>query len=149
LPGTDAIALSTDTAGEIEELCFVESKFRSTTAHGTAVQAYEQLKSDTNQRVPDMLRFVAERLHEREDALSGAVLRYMNDRSGRDERDSFRICLTWERSSWSERVLDDLQDNDVELDPLGVHAVLIDDLVSLTDELLHSVGIENIDDDDD
>jgi len=71
LPGTDVIALRLDKRGKITEVGFVESKLRTKNDTGAAVQGYEQLKRDYEQRQSDMLRFVAQRLHERNDSLFG------------------------------------------------------------------------------
>jgi hypothetical protein len=148
LPGTDVIALRLGGAGEIVEVCFVESKLRTTGDTGAAQRAHEQLKSDYEQRAPDMLFFVAARLHERNDPLFPEFMRYMHDRESAAESDSFGLCLTWERVRWSEAVLQNLEDDEVELDPLTVHVFLIQDLAQLTNELFDAIGVETVTDDD-
>lgn len=148
LPGTDIIALKLGSEGGISEVCFVESKLRTTQDTGAAQRGYEQLTSDHEQRAPEMLFYVAARLHDRRDPLFAEFMRYMRTRETAIDRDSFRLTLTWERATWSETVLQNLEDDEVELDPLTVHVVLIHDLAQLTDELFTAIGVETITDDE-
>ncbi len=59
LPGTDTIAIKRKN-GYISEMCFVESKLRTSNDYYScraAVEGYDQLKRDYSSRVPDMIQF--------------------------------------------------------------------------------------------
>lgn len=145
LPGTDVIALKLDKR-RIAEVSFVESKLRTGSDTGAAVQGYDQVKRDYEERLPDMLRFVAQRLHG--DPLFDVFMEYMRDRMDTRDRDSFQLFLVWEQSQWSETVLRNLEDNEVELNRLNVHVTLIQDLADLTNSLFAMLGAGIVSDDD-
>jgi len=75
-------------------------------------------------------------------------MKYMRDREDRSDRDSFQLCLIWEHPAWSETVLQNLEDNEVELDCLTVHVTRVQNLAQLTEELFRSIGIGSVVDDD-
>ena len=147
LPGTDFIAFKSDDIG-ICEICLVEAKLRTVSDGGAAVSAYEQLREDHNLRFPEMLRFVALRLFEQASPLYHDLMAHMRDRQDTTEKESFGVSLVWEKDKWSERVLENLQDNEVELAPLTVHVELIHDVAQLAKALFNSIGAEMTVDDD-
>ena len=67
LTGTDTLALRLTPEGEIGEVCFVESKLRTNPDRMVAVEGCAQLVQDYDVRLPDILEFIAQRLHERND----------------------------------------------------------------------------------
>ena len=148
LPGADVVALKLDHEGEIIEVAFVESKLRTGNDTGAAVQGYEQLKRDYEKQQSDMLRFIAKRLHERNDPLFHELMRYMRDRGDRSDRDSFQLCLIWEQPVWSETVLQNLEENEVELKRLTVHVTRVQQLAQITEQLFKSMGRERVVDDE-
>ena len=148
LPGTDVIVLRLDSQRKITEVGFVESKLRTGSDTGAAVQGYKQLKHDYEQQQSDMLHFVAQRLYERNDLLKDEFMKYMLDREDRRDRDSFQLFLIWEQPGWSETVLQNLEDNDVELDRLTLHVTLVQNLGQLTEKLFRSIGVDGAVDDE-
>lgn len=148
LPGTDLLALKVNDNAAIIEVCFLESKLRTGSDTGTAVRAYNQLRQDYEQQFPDMLVFVLARLHERRDPLLDAFLDYLRDRADTSDKERLRVGLTWERGSWTETVLQNLEDNGVERQDLVVHVVYIGGLAHLIDQLFQQVGVGSIIDDD-
>jgi hypothetical protein len=148
LPATDILALKVDEISAIIEVCFVESKLRTTSDNTAAVEGYKQLQSDYESKLPDILTFIAARLHERNDALFETFASYMRDRGDVTDKDNFRLGLCWERSEWHEKVLQNLQENGVDLPRLTVHVIGIDNLRQIIDELFAELGIEEVFDDD-
>ncbi len=110
LPGTDTIAIKRNAAGLIE-VCFVETKTRTTNDSDAAVQAYAQLKKDYSQQIPDMIRFVVARLRDQKDPMYPDFLSYALDPSDTFDREVFLIGLVWEKSIWNENILMNLDQN--------------------------------------
>lgn len=149
MPSTDVLALRLDVSGEITEVCFVESKLRTTMSKQVAVQGYQQLERDQAYAIPGMLVFTAERLFERGDhVMSEKCLAYLRSRS-ETTLDSSSLHLFFDKSVWSEDVLENLEEANPTLSPLTVRLVQIENLASLTDELYASMGILDITDEDD
>jgi hypothetical protein len=148
MPSTDALALKTNAAGRVAEVCFVESKLRSGTDRDAAVHAAEQLAKDYAQRYPDLLRFVLERLSDLSSDLFKPFLEYTADREHGDSRDTFCVALHWEASKWEEVTLSNLQEYGPPLSPLTVRVVRIENLVDLVNKVFSQLGAPPADDDD-
>lgn len=148
LPATDALAIKIDTAGKLAEICFVESKLRTTADNAAAIQAAKQLSSDTSVATPDILRFVALELDRENSPLADTFVDYLADRSDTREKETYCIGLCWERNAWDEMVLTNLENDEVHLERLSVPVVRIQDLGALTDELFRAIGINEVEDDD-
>lgn len=147
-PGVDLVAVKCDSASNVEEVCFVESKLRTSADTGAALQAYQELRGRIEKHVPAILLFVATVLHHRGDYLFGPFLLYLRDRQHKQERDSYRLFLTYERAAWSETTLGRLEDEQGDLDPLAVHVAQISNLRALTDEVFEEIGIQTLLDDE-
>lgn len=150
LPATDTVALKIGEQGAITEVCFVESKLRRDAKNvQVALEGCSQLQADYQSKLPDILKFISERLHERQDPLFDAFLNYLGDRLDTTDRDTFSLSLCWEASAWSETVLENLQENNIELPRLTVHLIRINNLSQLIDDLFAKMGVNEISDDDD
>jgi len=149
LPSTDIIAVKKGSKG-LTEVSFVESKLRTTGDTGAAVQAYEQLKQDYSEKVPDMVMFVVSRLYERGDPLFNDFLDYMFDRNDTAGKESFNIGLVWEQDNWTETVLQNLEDDIEDSNQLRiiVEIVRINDLRGLVDEAFQLIGVTKVLDDE-
>lgn len=149
LPGTDVIAIKKKERS-LSEVCFVESKLRTTTDSGAAIQGYEQLKKDYSEKIPQMIRFVLARLYERGDPLFDDFLNYLHDRRDMTNIERFRLGLTWEHGAWTETVLENLEEEVDEpgLPKLVVQRARIRKVASLVKELFQTIGIEEEPDDD-
>lgn len=108
LPGTDTIAIKTAN-NSITEVCYVESKLRTTRNRNAAVEGYDQLKADFLKDIPDMLIFVLSRLEERNDPLFSAFQKYVFDRKNTINIEKFYLGLTWEDTAWKDETLKDLE----------------------------------------
>ena len=148
LPGTDVLALRTDDEGSITEVCFGESKLRTGRDNMAAVDGYNQLQDHYESHLPDIVKFVAQRLRERNDPLYDSFKSYMRDRIDTTDRDTFRLSLCWDSTEWRENALENLEEDGVELRGLTVHVVRISSLREITDELFAQFGVTEVRDDD-
>lgn len=145
LPGTDVIAIKKDNS-RLTDVCFVESKLRTTCDVSAAVRGYEQLESDYTKRVPDMIRFVLNRLSEKKDPFFPVFLEYMCRREDMRDIERYVLGLVWDCEVWSETVLENLENelNDTHLPEFTVHVIQIGELVTLTNELFLEIGVKEI-----
>ena len=144
LPGTDCIALKLSN-GELEEVAFVESKFRASPDTNVAVEGALQLKEDADNKIPEVLPFIARILRERDDPLTDLFESYM---FGRDlGLESYLLMILYERAIWSEVILVNLEDENVELDPFQVYVCKINELKELADSTFSKLDLEVIGDD--
>lgn len=148
LPATDALAIKTDDTGNLIEICYVESKLRTVSDNAAAVQAAKQLSNDTSVSIPDILRFVALELDQKNSPLADVFVDYLADRSDTREKESYCIGLCWERAAWDDTVLLNLENDETHLERLSIPIVRIQNLGTLTDELFRAIGIHEVEDDD-
>lgn len=137
-PFTDLVAFKVG-VDELEEICFIESKLRTGSDTLAAKQAHDQLYADARVALPQILQFVAWRLDEQRSPLFGILMDYLRDRRSISDKDSFRVCLTWEDETWTESALSNME-GEVQLEHLTVHVTRIKDLVKLVDEVYASIG---------
>ncbi len=147
--GTDIIALICDGTGQVQQLCYVECKLRTTMsdARDVVMHAQEQLKKDRDTRTPAMVAWISRVLCDRGDPLHAGILDYLRDRRERDI-DAFRIVLVWDAALWDEVILSDIL---VEPDPmsrLSIHIVQLADLRSLVENTYRAINVTADDDDD-
>lgn len=148
LPATDILALKMDGSGSVVEVCFAESKLRTSSDNMAAVEGYEQLQNNYECRLPDILKFVAARLHDRNDPLFHPFASYMQNRTDTTDKDTFRLGLCWEHSEWREKVLENLEENAVDLPRFTLHVIGINGLRQIIDELFAQLGVGEVVDDD-
>lgn len=152
LTGTDALALKIDEEGRISEVCFIESKLRTATRgesdRTVAVAGCTQLKNDYDSKLPDILNFVAQRLHETDDNLFRAFRDYIRTRLDTTDLDTFCLGLFWDHEAWEEQILQNLEEHIDVVPRLVVHAVRIRDLAATSDEMFVRVGIVQVSDDE-
>lgn len=146
-PGTDLLALRIDGADQLTEVCYIECKLRTTNSTRTAFDAYEQLLHARQERIPVILNHVANYLADVNSHLLPSFIGYMSSRASQPASDSYRIALTWENETWSQTVLDNLQDGDLQLTPLTVDVIRIASLRDLIEEIYGGLGVEALNDD--
>jgi hypothetical protein len=147
-PLTDVIALKLDDSGKITEVCFAEAKLRSTSSTDAGTKAYESLKFDYEKKLSEVTTFMLGRLHEQDEALFKAFLRYLREREDTVEKDSFCIALVFNSASWSDTVLENLEDSGVDLPRITVEVVRIADIADLCDGLFADLGFVGVFDDE-
>jgi hypothetical protein len=145
LPSTDVVAIKKD-RNVISEVCFVESKTRTSRDNDCAAEGYKQLATDYSQRLPHMILFILNRLAERNDPLFELFLNYALDRRDTLGVERFHLGLTWEAADWSEVVLRNLEakvDN-ANYPRVSVHLLAIKDLAKLIEGLFAQIGIARV-----
>jgi hypothetical protein len=152
LTGTDALAIRINNEGRVTEVCFVESKLRTATRgevdRTLAVTGCQQLKKDYDSKLPDILQFIAQRLYETEDELFAAFGEYMRTRADTTDLDTFCLGLVWDREEWEEQILQNLEDHTDVVPRLVVHAVRINNLGTVSDDMFARVGVLEVLDDE-
>jgi hypothetical protein len=142
LTGTDAIAIK-HSSGAITEVCFIESKLRTTRNKTAAVEGYEQLKSDHSKEVPDMILFTLNRMEEQEHPIFPAFEEYLYKRRDLSSLERFYLGLVWEETVWTDETLDNLDASIIEngFPPLTVVKSNIRDLANLISEIYSKIGL--------
>ena len=144
LPGTDAVALKVR-GDVVSEVCFIESKTRSTRATSAAVDGYQQLMSDFADEFSDIINFVLARMKESNHPLFDSFLNYLRDRDDTSNIESFRLGLVWETNEWSEATIENLEEaRNSPVPKLVVILVRLLGLKSLVDELYDSIGVTEV-----
>jgi hypothetical protein len=113
-----------------------------------AVAGCQQLKKDYDAHLPEILRFVAARLHDTHHELFGAFGEYIRTRQDTTDLDTFRLGLFWDYAAWDERVLQNLEEHSDVVPKLVVHTIRIKNLGPISDELFVHVGVLEVSDDD-
>ena len=141
--GTDNLAIRLNANLEIVEVCYIESKLRSTTDNNAAKEAHAQLDKLLQTEMPIIHEFVLRVLYDQRSELFEPYLNYLKSRSETGgAQESFWIFLTYEKNRWSEVGLTNLEAEDIEVAPLSVKATRIENLVSLIDGLYNAIGFE-------
>jgi hypothetical protein len=147
--GIDSLAFKADNEGAISEVCYIESKFRASPDTSAAIDAYKQLKSDYDSKLPAILQFILNRLYELNNPLSVPFLLYLRDRDDTSGIDTFRISLCWENDLWEEKTLENLEEYGSSLPNLDVHVIRIDGVSSIVEMTFSKLGLSEVLDEDD
>ena len=145
--GTDVLAVRVTDGGEVAEVCLIEAKLRTGASRSVAVEGVAQLIKDRSSEIPNITRFVLERLHETGHELFPAFARYLGSRSAEPALESSRLYLVFDRQAWSETGLADLDASELRLEELTVHVTLIERLGPLTERLFAALGVQDLVDD--
>ena len=105
-----------------------ESKLRSVNDYNCAKDGVKQLYEDYNIIVPDILKFTLKILKQNDSDLYHPFIKYLRDRNENTHLDNFRLSLCWEKDSWNERVLANLESEETNLSKLNVHVTRINNL---------------------
>ena len=144
LPGTDCVGLKLS-GGKLVEVAYVESKFRASPDTSIAVAGAKQLQQDANSKTPEILTFIARLLRTANDPLADLVEGYIFERDV--GLDKCLLVILYEKAIWSEKILINLQDANLELDPLHVYVARIANLEQLSDATFSGIGVEVMEDD--
>jgi hypothetical protein len=145
LPGTDCIALKLDNA-RLVEVCYVESKVRTSTELSVAIAGAGQLRQDADAAMPEILTFVARCIKEANTRVAELVEQYIFSRD--TELDTFKLLVFHENNTWDERILQNLHDEEIRLDPLEVYVGRIANLAALSDAAFGALGATEVIEDD-
>ena len=143
LPGTDCVSLKLS-EDSLSEVAFVESKLRTSLDLSVAVTGCSQLKRDADSDIPEILTFIARRLRETGHPLTRLVEQYVFERN--TDLDKYLLVILHEASNWDERILENLENEDIGLEPLHVYVAQLSDLKNLSDGAFSAMGAEVIED---
>ena len=144
LPGTDCIAFRFSD-GRLVKVAFVESKLRTARDPAVAIEGAKQLQQDADSATSEILAFVARQLREKGDPLAELIEDYIFDRDA--ELDEFLLMILYEKAIWDERILENLEDESLDLEPLHLYIARITGLRQLTDAAFSKLDVEVVDDD--
>lgn len=144
LPGTDCIAFRFSN-NKLVKVAFVESKLRTTKDLAVAVQGTKQLQQDADSANPEILTFIAHRLREIGDPFTELIESYIFDRA--PKLDEFLLMILHENAIWDERILVNLEDENLGLEPLHVYVAKITGLRQLADAAFSELDVEVVEDD--
>ena len=145
LPGTDCVALKLSD-GILTEVLFVESKLRTSLESSVAVSGARQLKQDADNENPVILTFVARRLKDADDPLTELFESYLFQRN--TALDKYLLMLLHQADSWTELILENLEDEEIEVEPLHVYVAKIANLKELSDGAFSVMGAEEVEDEE-
>ncbi len=145
LPGTDCLTLKVSN-GTLVEVGYVESKLRTAVDVSVAVEGAKQLAQDASRAVPEILTFVSRQLRESRNPLTNLFESYLFDRNA--DLDVYILMILHESTKWNERILVNLEDEQVALEPLQVYVAKIAELGRLADATFSQLGMEVLEDDD-
>ena len=143
LPGTDCVSLKLS-GHSLSEVAFVESKMRTSLDLSVAVAGCNQLKKDAESDVPEILTFIARRLRDTGHPLTDLVEEYVFERN--TDLDKYLLVVLHEKATWDERVLKNLEDENVGLEPFHVYVAQLSDLKNLSDGAFSAMGAEVMED---
>lgn len=144
LPGTDCIAFRFSD-NKLVKVAFVESKFRTARDLAVAVKGTKQLQQDADSANPEILTFIALRLREIGDPFTELIEDYIFNRD--TELDEFLLMILYESAIWDERILTNLEDEKLGLEPLHVYVARITGLGQLADAAFSELDVEVVEDD--
>ena len=145
LPGNDVVALVLSDDGEIDDLEFIESKYRTKPGLDIAVEAHEQLTDDRNAGYATTINFIAHRLHDLDPELYELFIDFLRARGTRDARHTVALCF--DESEWDERILERLGELDEHLPTLWVRTFPLDEAVALIEEVYERLKWDVVEDD--
>lgn len=140
--GTDILGIKIKD-GEIFEVCFVESKLRIPPTKKILSQAFDQLMKDQTKDIPEIFRFVLNRLLEHDDALATPLLRHISERT-KSNKDFFRIGAVFEKDTLPNDAFNNLHE-DMEGFSVNLHLDLvgIKKLNNFINDLYKEIGVNN------
>lgn len=140
--GTDILGIKMN-GDEIAEVCFIESKLRIPATKKILSQAFVQLMKDQTTNIPEIFRFVINRLYERDDKLATQLLRHIIERT-KSKKDIFRIGTVFEKDTFHKDSFVNLH-NDMEGFSVNLNLDLVD-ILQLNDfinDLYEEIGEKN------
>lgn len=145
LPGTDCVAVKLS-KGRLVEVCYVESKLRTTLDLAVAVAGVAQLKRDADTTLPEIMTFIARRSNEAGDPIAASIEEYIFSRD--IGLDSYKLIVFHEKVLWDERILQNVEDEAIQLKPLSIYVAKIDNIRTLSDNAFSALGVHGVADDD-
>lgn len=146
LPGGDIVGfVMADESDGIEDLEFVEVKYRTSPRADIAVIAHDQLADDRESGYATTIKFLANRLSESDRELYEHFLIFLSDR---DVKESWHtVALSFEATNWSEVIADNLDELEEHLPGLWLRILPFENAVALINETYDELLWDVIDSD--
>ncbi len=133
LPGGDVVGFVVDDGGDLDDLEFIEVKYRTEPGADIAVHAHDQLSADRETGYATTIKFLASRLSESDPGLYEAFLAYLRNR---DVKQSWHtVVLSFDAAKWDDIIAEYLEDLDVHLPELWLRLFPFEDAVDLIEEV--------------
>lgn len=146
LPGSDVVAFVVDDDESVDDLEFIESKYRTDPDMDLAVDAHEQLASDRDDGYATTINFLANRLREMNADLYEAFIEFLRQRNVKDSRHT--VALTFDDDNWEDEIADNLDDLPEHLPELWLRLFPLPEVVQLIEEVYAELLWDVIADDD-
>jgi len=134
VPGGDVVGflMAGESAG-IEDLEFVEVKYRTSPPADIAVVAHNQLADDRESGYATTIKFLANRLRESEPELYEDFLTFLRERDVKDSRHT--VALSFEATKWSDVIAENLDELEEHLPGLRLRILPFENAVALIDDV--------------
>ncbi len=134
LPGGDIVAfVMADDSARIEDLEFVEVKYRTRPSSGIAVDAHAQLADYHKSGYATTINFLTHRLQETDSYLYKLFLNFLKQQSVKECRHT--AVLAFEATNWSEKIAENLDEVEEHLQGLRLRILPFENAVALIDEV--------------
>lgn len=144
LPGSDVVGFAFDDDEAIEDLEFIESKYRTVPAVDLAVDAHEQLAADREDGYATTINFLANRLREIDPAMYERFIDFLRGRDVKDSRHT--VALTFDQANWRDEIAENLEDLPEHLPELWVRVFPLERSVDLIEEVYAALIWDVLDD---
>lgn len=145
LPGCDVVAFLFGEDGSIDDLDFIESKYRTSPELDLAVQAHDQLAEDRASGYATTINFIAHRLHEIDVDQYDSFMRFLSDRSVKDTTATVVLCF--DSDNWRTQIADNLDTVLEHLPELWLRIFPTVEAIDLIDSVYERLTWEVVDDD--
>lgn len=133
LPGSDVVAFALADDDSIDDLEFIESKYRTDPHVDLAVDAHEQLATDREGGYATTINFLANRLREIDAELYEAFIEFLRHSDVKDSRHT--IVLAFDQVNWDDEIVVDLDDLPEHLPELWLRVFPLEDAIQLIEDV--------------
>lgn len=144
LPGSDVVAFVLDDSNAIDDLEFVESKYRTNPALDIAVEAHEQLSTDRELGYGTTLNFIAHRLRDTKSSLYDAFMSFLASRGVKDC--AHTVALAFDSTNWDDEIAANLDDLPEHLPALHLRLFSLESAADLIEDVYAAMAWDVIDD---
>ncbi len=146
LPGGDVISfILTDDSARIEDLEFVEVKYRTSPSSQIAVDAHAQLADDRKLGYATTIKFLANRLSESDPKLYRDFLIFLSQRDVKESK--YTVALSFEATNWSDRIAENLDEVEEHLPGLRLRIFPFENAVALIADIYKKLSWDVSEDD--
>jgi hypothetical protein len=134
-----------DEDGLVDDLDFIEAKYRTDPPLDIAVAAHDQLAADRESGYATTINFIAHRLHELDIDMYRSFMEFLADREVKDASGTVVVCF--DGDNWKDGIVDNLNDLAEHLPQLWLRLFSIEEAIDLIDAVCDGLLWEALDDD--